>query len=569
LREDRIISYIFHDGTGLLVELRERRIRDPIYGYIYLSPIERVIVDSDLVQRLRSVRQLQVAHIVYPSATHTRFHHSLGVMHLGGMFAFNLIANTVAKLGFKLKELGIRDARDLFSIMEGVRLSGLLHDLGHGPFSHAFDSAVIKESKKLYEAGIYNHEVLGYKLYQIYLRDLIRQETTKINDVLDPDVVIETMDYILAPHELMGNMRGTRGIIKILRRVIRDAFFSADILDFILRDSYYTGVIEYGTVDYRRLITNAYLIPPESPWGEFEIVFSDRVRDTIRNALFSRFWLYNSVYLHKTVRLFERDLKELMGLLRPVFEQIILEAVERGHKDDFLRLTDDNLLEYFPEKYLEKDSDERKKAEEIISAIKRREKRWKLLHAEEVSLKPEIKDKVDKVLHDNKEKLKDPTELRAYYEEKERELGELIRELKERVARIIKKYHDEIREEDIWIDLPPIKFVPIISHALVEGEPVIKFITTVPKKLKETKKLKENLRNFIKEERIGELLYAWPQIITPMRIYIRKSKELERIFGRLKRAMNQFIQTKDYANLRDRIIELQYMIARLELPETA
>lgn len=557
------IHYIFHDGTGLLISLKERRIRDPIYGYIHISPIERKIVDSEFVQRLRSIRQLQVAHIVYPSATHTRFHHSLGVMHLGGMFAFHLIANTAAKLGVDLKKLEIKDPKDLFSIIEGVRISGLLHDLGHGPFSHAFDSAVIKQCRKLHDMGVYNHEVLGYKIYQVYLREQILKETENYKDILYPESVIETIDYILAPHEIASKMTRTRRIIRVLRKVIRDAFFSADIIDFILRDAYYTGVIEYGTVDYKRLITNAYLIPPGSPKEEFEIVFSERVKDTIRNILFSRFWLYNNVYLHKTVRLFEHEIKELMKLLRPVFERILINTITGKDNEAFLKLTDENLLEYFPENYLKKDSPERKRAEEIIKTIKRREKKWKLIYTEEIPLTPSIKEEADKIIYDNRDKFVDVNTLRVFREEKEKELADLLKTLREKIIHVVRRHYRGFGEDDIWIDLPPIKFVPIISHVLIEGDLVIRFLTKVGKEVG------ENPKKFIKDERISDLLYAWPQVITPMRIYLRKKKNLEKFLDAIRKEVTSLLKGKKFGHITDEIIKLQYMIARLELPETA
>jgi len=108
------------------------------------------------------------------------------------------------------------------------------------------------------------------------------------------------------------------------------------------------------------------------------------------------------VYLHKTVRLFEHEIKELMKLLRPVFERILINTITGKDNEAFLKLTDENLLEYFPENYLKKDSPERKRAEEIIKTIKRREKKWKLIYTEEIPLTPSIKEEADKIIYDNR-----------------------------------------------------------------------------------------------------------------------------------------------------------------------
>src|SRR5215216_4617520 len=102
--------------------MRPFRIRDPIHGFIELTPRERAAADTPIVQRLRSISQLALTYLVYPGARHTRFEHSLGVCHVAGRLADEL-------------ELPARDART-------VRLAALLHDIGHGPFSHVSENVL-------------------------------------------------------------------------------------------------------------------------------------------------------------------------------------------------------------------------------------------------------------------------------------------------------------------------------------------------------------------------------------------------------------------------------------------
>jgi len=110
-------------------------IRDPIYNYIdYNKEVEKKVIDSRAVQRLRWLRQLQLAHLVYPGADHSRFQHSLGVMHLSGLFSSHLAS--------ELKRYGLLNDYSVDYLVEIARLSGLLHDVGHGPFSHAFEEAI-------------------------------------------------------------------------------------------------------------------------------------------------------------------------------------------------------------------------------------------------------------------------------------------------------------------------------------------------------------------------------------------------------------------------------------------
>ena len=119
-------------------------ITDPIHRYIRITDLEKKLIDTEAFQRLRKIRQLAGAHLVYPSAQHTRFEHSLGVMHLAG-----LAAETLLDKGY------ITYKEDV----ESLRIAALLHDIGHGPFSHLFEEVLSgNASKKI------NHEIIGRKI---------------------------------------------------------------------------------------------------------------------------------------------------------------------------------------------------------------------------------------------------------------------------------------------------------------------------------------------------------------------------------------------------------------------
>ena len=115
---------------------------DPIHDFIRVNDLELKIIDNPVFQRLRRIRQLSGAHLTYPGAQHTRFEHSLGVMHIA------------AQAGQILQEKGILKSDDI----ENLRLGALLHDIGHGPFSHLFDE-VLQQKKKI------SHESIGKKLF--------------------------------------------------------------------------------------------------------------------------------------------------------------------------------------------------------------------------------------------------------------------------------------------------------------------------------------------------------------------------------------------------------------------
>src|ERR1051326_9458661 len=106
-------------------------ITDPIHKFIRFTELEKKIIDSNVFQRLRRIKQLAGAHLVYPGAQHSRFEHSLGTMHVAGQ-----AANV-------LKDKGYLDSND----SENIRMAALLHDIGHGPFSHLFEEVLQKKKK--------------------------------------------------------------------------------------------------------------------------------------------------------------------------------------------------------------------------------------------------------------------------------------------------------------------------------------------------------------------------------------------------------------------------------------
>jgi len=186
-------------------------IRDPVHGYIGISDVEKELIDSNYLQRLRYVKQLAGAYLVYPGATHTRFEHVIGAMHVAG------------KVCDRLKQFNWIDD----DTASEVRVAALLHDVGHGPFSHLFDELWA-------EKGI-THEDVSIKL--------IRR--TDIADILSRNGYSPRKISVLA----VGNYKTNK---HFLNEIISGSL-STDIMDYLLRDSYFTGV-EYGKVDIQRLI---------------------------------------------------------------------------------------------------------------------------------------------------------------------------------------------------------------------------------------------------------------------------------------------------------------------------
>lgn len=223
-------------------------IQDSLHGYIELSDEESAIIDRPEMQRLRRIQQLGLSSLVYPSATHTRFQHSLGVMHTAGRFADNLGIN-----GERRKEL---------------RLAGLLHDSGHGPFSHA--SEVVAEREGL------SHEDLSCRVVD-RLEDEFSVDAERVKKII-------------------------RGELEIGRVVAGD--IDADRMDYLQRDSHVTGV-EYGNIDADTIIRLAEI-------DSRRVVFNQKAVPALESLLTARFHMLKSVYMHKTCVIAEKMLERAL-----------------------------------------------------------------------------------------------------------------------------------------------------------------------------------------------------------------------------------------------------------------
>ncbi len=239
------------------------QIVDPIHDFITVHANELGIIDTSVFQRLRRIRQLAGAHLVYPSAQHSRFEHSLGTMH---------IAN---KAAIALKEKGFLDSVDV----ENIRLSALLHDIGHGPFSHLFEE-VLQKKKKI------SHEEIGEKLIlQSEIGDLI----TKYG-----------YDKRFISKLAFGNSK-----YQFMNEIISGGL-SADMMDYLLRDGYFTGA-EHAKVDYMRIINSLDVYDKKLSLARSALY-------SFESMMISRYQMFKAVYFHKTVRAAEVMLLESMLL---------------------------------------------------------------------------------------------------------------------------------------------------------------------------------------------------------------------------------------------------------------
>ncbi len=267
-------------------------IQDAVHGYIKLSEEEKELIDTPQMQRLRRIRQLGLSSLVYPSATHTRFQHSLGVMHMAGKFA---------------ESLGLNDER-----RKELRIAGLLHDTGHGPFSHA--------SEKVAEEHGISHEELSCRKIE-ELGDRFEVSTERVLKIIN-------------------------GELEIGQIVAGD--IDADRMDYLQRDAHGTGV-EHGNIDAATIIRLAEI-------DSRRVVFDHKAIQSLESLLTARFHMMKSVYTHKTSaiaeKMLERSLQSYLDQGHQLEEMmqkddyqmhVALQNAEKPASNIYSKITDRNL----------------------------------------------------------------------------------------------------------------------------------------------------------------------------------------------------------------------------------
>jgi len=270
-------------------------IADPIYHYIWftvpsseLAPekTEKDLIDSPWLQRLRRIYQLQSARWVYPSAEHTRFQHSLGTMHMAGEFGKHLYPG--------LRET-FPDIPSMNFIEELLRIGGLLHDVGHGPYGHFFDDHFLSQY------GL-THEKLGQKIITDRLGHLIKDIRRSPSgffaqeEYLDP----EQIAFLIKKPET--EKEDQPGWLYFLRQLF-SGVYTVDNLDYVRRDAYMTG-FSIDIVDMQRL--RFYTFFTEKGLTLHHVGIS-----ALGRFLNARLSLYSNVYFHRTTRALDLHLQEI------------------------------------------------------------------------------------------------------------------------------------------------------------------------------------------------------------------------------------------------------------------
>lgn len=238
----------------LLPKVQWGEIKDPVLGYVYFTEAEKNIIDSYPMQRLRRLRQLAGSEYVYPGANHTRFEHSLGVMFLSGKVLEN---PNISKL--------VSDEE-----VDMCRISALLHDVGHGPFSHVFEHLLISNLEKTHE------DITSWIIEKSEVGDKLSKMGYKPNDV-----AALAVGKLHKPEKAFLDQIISSGV-------------DTDKQDFIVRDSYHTGA-EYGFIDVFRLIHALDVL------GE-NLAVELGALSALEAFMIARIESFKSIYFHRTGR---------------------------------------------------------------------------------------------------------------------------------------------------------------------------------------------------------------------------------------------------------------------------
>jgi len=293
-----------------------KRIYDSVHGFIYFSSLERDLIDSYVLQRLHYLHQVGVAYLVYPGATHTRFEHSLGVMHVATQIFDQIMRNYDKPL----------EPSFLSYWRQVVRFAALCHDLGHLPFSHTAEKFLLEDG--------------GHERWTLSLIDSSFLHPIWERFQLEfPDAnVIEDIQKISLGKKKLSEVKKEEVSFSswenVLSQVITGDFFGADRIDYLLRDARSTGV-SYGLFDYHQLIETLRILPFEG--DSLTLGIEENGIQSCEALLLARHFMHKRVYQYPSVRAYSLHMARFIQKMYR--EKKVLSSLE-----NYLAYTDNEVL---------------------------------------------------------------------------------------------------------------------------------------------------------------------------------------------------------------------------------
>lgn len=305
------------DSRGEYVLKSKHEIRDPIHNFIKISSTERKVVDSTPFQRLRYIHQLALTYLVYPGATHKRFEHCLGVMELASR-VYDVITDS-QNINESIRDIVPTEVFDIEYWKRVVRMAALCHDLGHLPFSHAAEEHLLPDG--------WNHEKLTVEI--INCEEMA--EIWKDLNIKPEHVAKIAVGPKYYPDNTFNDWE------TILSEIIVGDALGVDRIDYLLRDSYHSGVA-YGKFDHYRLIDTIRILPRQySDSMEPALGIESGGLHSAEAMLLARYFMYTQLYFHSVRRIYDKHLMDFLSMWLPSNKFSI-------ELSDHLNLTDNEIL---------------------------------------------------------------------------------------------------------------------------------------------------------------------------------------------------------------------------------
>ena len=302
-------------------EFRTTEFRDPIHGFIEVFPHERRIVDTEEFQRLRRIHQLGLTHYVYHGAEHSRFGHAIGVMHLAGR-AVDGIIDRNTELVRETLQWGEGEAVDgKRKLVLLARLAGLLHDIGHAPFSHTGESRLFSEGD--------SHENHG--------AEIIRR--SEIGEIIDSDE--QCISLGVNKNDVADLVVGKYTFPAGFVQELISSPWDVDKMDYLMRDSHYCGV-QYGTFDLGRIL-NTLTLDSEAEAGSLKLAIEEDGIHALEAFVLARYYMFTQIYFHDVRRAYDLVLTDFIAEL---FEEVTENGKYPGTDkiEEYLHWDDNRIL---------------------------------------------------------------------------------------------------------------------------------------------------------------------------------------------------------------------------------
>jgi uncharacterized protein len=393
---------------------------------VRIPDLARQIVDSKQFQRLRKIKQLALTDLVYPSATHSRFSHSLGAFHMAARYS-EAISSTTAE-----GRVAIGDEE-----INAIRLGALLHDIGHYPFAHYFEE--MHDTRTPFKLGnldefTFRHEAIGK-----YITDAAEQEREDSGSIAIADA--QRRVQVLYASKLAAVARG-----------VLASSVDCDKLDYLLRDGHSCGVPYADAIDLKRFLSSLVVIS-RGPAGELELAVSEKGTAPVESIMIARVHMFTEVYWHKTSRSVASMLKEAMFMATRLHEVDALQLQQL-----LMSASDTDLLEWLRKMLIQ--SDNQLAANSLINGIdSRREPHKRVLtlsSAWETTNSSGTASLYTKVIS---------------HIESKRALGQpifmILQDLRNKLVQAGQSFDENIMPWDILLDIPPIEQLTQADEPLI------------------------------------------------------------------------------------------------------